>query len=125
MKFISVIPVLSTADLERDVAWYTEKTGFRCVSDQEGYAIMQRGGAEFHLQWHHGTAEDPVHPGVMRIWLDSGLLELFEEFVARGTVTPDKLRRATPWGTNEFGFYDPNGNAVFVMEDLPAGGKSA
>ncbi|MEM1356570.1 MAG: glyoxalase/bleomycin resistance/extradiol dioxygenase family protein [Bacteroidota bacterium] len=116
-NFIATIPVLSSADLTRDTAWYEEKTGFRNVSDQEGYAIMQRDGLAFHLQWHHGTEEDPVLPGVVRIWV-KGILPLFEEFVHRGTVSPEKLRMGTSWGTNEFGFYDLNRNAIFVMEDV-------
>jgi len=49
-KLLTTIPVLSSTDLARDVAWYTEKTGFRNVSVQEGYAIMQRENLEFHLQ---------------------------------------------------------------------------
>ena len=117
-KFLSTIPVLSSADLARDVAWYAEKTGFRNVTDQEGYAIMQSENLEFHLQWHHGTEDDPVLAGVMRIHVQ-GILPLFEEFVQRGTVTGEKLRMGTEWGTNEFGFYDPNGNAIFITEDVP------
>ena len=116
-SFLAIIPVLSTSDLDRDVAWYEEKTGFRNVTKQEGYAIMRRENMEFHLQYHHGTDEDPVLPGVMRIWV-KGILPLFEELVQRGTVTPEKLRMKTPLGTNEFGFYDLNKNAVFVMEDV-------
>lgn len=116
-KFLTTIPVLSSASLARDVAWYTEKTGFHNVSEQEGYAIMQRENLEFHLQCHHGTEDDPVLAGVMRIQV-KGILPLFEELVQRGTVTPDKLRMGTDWGTNEFGFYDLNGNAIFVMEDV-------
>ncbi len=116
-KLLATIPVLSSADLARDVAWYAEKTGFRNVSAQKGYAIMQRENLEFHLQWHHGTEDDPLLAGVMRIWVE-GILPLFEELVQRGTVTPDKLRMGTEWRTNEFGFYDPNGNAIFVMEDV-------
>lgn len=116
-QFLAIIPVLSSADLARDIAWYAEKTGFRNVSNQEGYAIMQRENLEFHLQWHHGTEDDPVLAGVMRIWV-KGILPIFEEFVQRGTVTTDKLRMKTDWGTNEFGFYDLNNNAIFVMEDV-------
>ena len=116
-KLLATIPVLSSADIARDVAWYAEKTGFRNVSDQEGYAIMRRDHLEFHLQFHHGTADDPVLAGTMRI-LVQGILPLFEEFVRRGTVTPDKLRLRTEWGTNEFGFYDLNKNAVIIMEDI-------
>ena len=46
------------------------------------------------------------------------ILPLFEEFVRRGTVMPAKLRVGTDWGTNDFGFYDPNGNAIFLLEDV-------
>ncbi len=116
-KLLATIPVLSSADLARDVAWYEEKTGFRNVSKQEGYAIMQRENLEFHLQFHHGTEDDPVLAGGMRIWVQ-GILPLFEEFVRRGTVSSDKLRMRTDWGTNEFGFYDLNMNAIIVMEDV-------
>ena len=117
MKFHAAIPVLSSADLARDVAWYAEHTGFLCTTLHEGYAVLQRAHLEFHLQWHRGTPDDPVLAGVMRVRLSDGLLQIFEEFVQRGTVTPDKLRRGTAWGTNEFGFYDPNGNAIFLFED--------
>ncbi len=116
-KLLATIPVLSSANIARDVAWYEEKTGFRNVSDQEDYAIMQRENLAFHLQFHHGTEDDPVLAGVMRIWVQ-GILPFFEEFVRRGTVAPDKLRMRTAWGTNEFGFYDLNMNAVIVMEDV-------
>ena len=112
-----VMAGLKQADLARDIAWYEEKTGFRNVTNQEGYAIMRRENMEFHLQWHHDNDDDPVFPGVIRIWV-KGILPVFEEFVQRGTVTPEKLRMNTPWGTNEFGYYDLNKNAVFVMEDV-------
>ena len=41
---------------------------------------------------------------------------LFEEFKWAGLVK--KLNMNTPWGTNEFGFYDLNKNAVFFLEDI-------
>lgn len=118
-RFLATIPVLSSADIARDIAWYEEKTGFRNVSKQKGYAVMQRENLEFHLQFHHGTEDDPVLAGVMRIQVQ-GILPLFEELVQRGTVSPDKLRMRTNWGTNEFGFYDLNMNAIIVMEDVAA-----
>ncbi|MEM7511998.1 MAG: hypothetical protein AAF388_13775 [Bacteroidota bacterium] len=43
---------------------------------------------------------------------------LFKEFVERGTVPPEKLRMNTPWGTHEFGFYDLNKNAIFIVQDI-------
>ncbi len=70
-----------------------------------------------HLQWHADTEDDPLHGGsVIRI-LVKNIKPLFEEFVARGTVGHDKFRENTAWQTNEFGFYDLNKNAIFIMEE--------
>ncbi len=40
-----------------------------------------------------------------------------DELVIRGIVTQDKMKTNKPWKTNEFGFYDLNRNAIFLMED--------
>jgi hypothetical protein len=42
----------------------------------------------------------------------------FDEFLKRGTITKEKLRRNTPWGTHEFGFYDLNRSAIFAVQDM-------
>ncbi|MTB53623.1 glyoxalase/bleomycin resistance/extradiol dioxygenase family protein [Lewinella sp. W8] len=115
---LSTIPVLPTEDMARDVAWYAEKTGFTKVGGDDMYAILQRENLELHLQWHANTEDDPLLGGsVVRIHVEN-ILPIFEEFVQRGTVSPQKLRMGTDWGTNEFGFYDPNKNAIFIMEDV-------
>jgi hypothetical protein len=54
---------------------------------------------------------------VVRIFVKN-IQRVFEEFVGRGTVKEEKLRLDTPWNTHEFGFYDLNKNAVFIVEDL-------
>lgn len=116
-KFIATIPVLPSADIARDVAWYREKTGFEPFFQDNMYAALHRGGLHLHLQWHADTPDDPLLGGsVVRI-LVQHIRPLFEEFVQRGTVTPDRFRADTPWKTHEFGFYDPNGNAIFIMEE--------
>jgi hypothetical protein len=43
---------------------------------------------------------------------------LFDEFVQKGTVAQDAFRTNTPWKTNEFGFFDFNKNAIFIVEDI-------
>jgi hypothetical protein len=43
---------------------------------------------------------------------------LFDVFVESGKLQSEKLRRNTPWGTHEFGFYDLNNNALFFVEDV-------
>lgn len=118
MKFSAMIPVLPTADMARDVKWYEEKTGFAPVFGDAMYAGLRRDNMSIHLQWHANTEEDPLLGGsVIKIFMED-VQTLFNEFVERGTVTQDKLKLNTPWGTHEFGFYDPNNNAIFFVEDL-------
>ena len=117
-SLIGVIPVLPSSDIERDVAWYLAKTGFECVWEDKMYAVLHRGSLSMHLQWHAGTADDPLLGGsVVRIVVKN-IRPLFDEFVKRGTVNEDKLILGTAWKTNEFGFFDLNNNALLFTEDL-------
>lgn len=81
------------------------------------YVGLSRGNLNIHLQWHADTEDDPLLGGsVIRIFVKN-ITPLFDEFVERGTVSPDKLRLKTSWNTNEFGFYDLNKNGIFMVED--------
>ena len=117
-ELLSIVPVLPSLDIARDVAWYSEKVGFELVFADKMYAVMRRGNLYLHLQWHADTAEDPLLGGsVIRIAVNN-INPIFEELVQRGTVTEDKMRLNTPWQTNEFGFFDLNQNAIFITEDI-------
>lgn len=116
--FQAMIPVLPTANMERDIHWYQEKLGFQLVFGNKMYAGMKRDHLQLHLQWHADTVDDPLLGGsVIKIFVEN-IMPLFEELMERGTVTKDKLQLNTPWGTNEFGFYDLNQNAIFFVEDI-------
>lgn len=118
IEFIGIIPVLPSADIARDVAWYQEKMGFKTYLADTMYAVLYRDNISIHLQWHADTESDPLLGGsVIRIFVKK-IQPIFEELVERGAVEKDKLRMNTPWQTNEFGFFDPNKNAIFVMEDV-------
>ncbi len=117
-QFLTIIPVLPSADISRDIAWYQEKTGFECVVFDNMYVLLRRENLCIHLQWHADTEEDPLLGGsVIRIFVKN-IKQLFDEFVERGTVSRDKLILNTPWRTNEFGFFDLNNNAIFIVEDI-------
>jgi len=116
-NFQMIIPVLPSADIERDLKWYEEKMGFQKIFGDQMYAGIRRAQFEIHLQWHADTDEDPLLGGsVIKLFVKE-IQPLFEEFIKRGTVSEDKLRLNTPWGTNEFGFYDLNKNAIFIVQD--------
>jgi hypothetical protein len=114
---LAIIPVLPSGDIERDLKWYEKHTGFSFVFGDNGYAGLQREGREIHLQFHHGNSEDPIQPSVIKFFVED-IQPYVEEFVKRGTITSKKLREHTPWGTHEFGFYDLNKNAIFIVQDV-------
>jgi hypothetical protein len=116
--FISIIPVLPSSDINRDIVWYQEKTGFDLLFSDEMYAVLFRDLLCIHLQWHANNPDDPLLGGsVIRILVDD-ITALFDEFVQRGTVAPDALKVHTAWNTDEFGFFDLNKNLIFIVKDL-------
>lgn len=118
IKFLQVSPVLPSQDIDRDVAWYEKKVGFVLLHKDNMYAVMQRENIYIHLQWHANTKADPLLGGsVIKIFVDD-IEPIFQEFVERKTIKPEKLRLKTAWQTNEFGFYDLNNNAIFCVQDL-------
>lgn len=113
--------MLPSADIDRDVAWYKDKMGLQLSFADRMYAVLYRDNLWIHLQWHADTEDDPLLGGsVIRLYVKN-LTPLFNEFIERGTITADKLRTNTPWDTNEFGFFDLNKNAIFIMEDAKNG----
>ncbi|MEZ4774017.1 MAG: glyoxalase/bleomycin resistance/extradiol dioxygenase family protein [Bacteroidia bacterium] len=114
---LGIIPVLPSSDIDRDLKWYEQYTGFHYYFGDNLYSGIRRDKLEIHLQFHHGTDEDPIPDGsVIRIFVPD-IMDWFHEFVERGTILKEKLSMNTPWGTHEFGFYDPNGNAIFIVQD--------
>ncbi|PHI19935.1 glyoxalase/bleomycin resistance/extradiol dioxygenase family protein [Lewinellaceae bacterium SD302] len=117
-EFLEISPVLPSQDIERDVAWYEKQTGFKLLHQDKMYAVLRRENLCIHLQWHADTPDDPLLGGsVIKIFVKN-LRPVFDEMVARKTVTENTLSLSTPWGTNEFGFFDLNKNAVFFVEDI-------
>ena len=113
-----IIPVLPTSDIPRDIKWHDKYTGFKFSFGDDGYAGLTRDHLEFHLQFHHGTKEDPVLGGsVMKIFVKD-IQPYYQEFIERGTIKEDKLRKNTDWRTHEFGFYDLNNNSIFIVQDV-------
>lgn len=116
---LKIIPVLPSANIERDVDWYSEKLGFKEYFSDKMYAVLYRENLVIHLQWHANTEDDPLLGGsVIRIHVNN-IRPLFEELLQRGAITNDSFKANTPWNTNEFGLFDLNSNAIFIMEDIP------
>lgn len=116
--FISTIPVLPSQNIARDLEWYSHNFGFVKIFGDHMYAGMRLEQIELHLQWHADTPEDPLLGGsVVRIFVKN-IEPYFESLVEKGVTKCDKLLRNTDWGTHEFGIYDLNNNAIFIVEDI-------
>tara|TARA_R110002073_G_scaffold8207_5_gene45833 strand:+ start:45888 stop:46253 length:366 start_codon:yes stop_codon:yes gene_type:complete len=117
-NFRQIEPVLPSQDIQRDIEWHQKYTGFTPLYADEMYAVLQREHLYIHLQWHADTEEDPLLGGsVIKIFVED-IQPIFEEYLKRETVQPEKLRMNTPWKTHEFGFFDLNKNAIFVVQDV-------
>jgi hypothetical protein len=117
-EILGIIPVLPSADISRDIAWYNEKAGFDTTYSDDMYAVLYRENICIHLQWHANSENDPLLGGsVIRIEVKN-IKPLFDELVQRGTVAGNAFKACTPWNTNEFGFFDLNKNAIFIMEEI-------
>ena len=115
--FLQIEPVMPSRNIEKDIAWYDQYLGFKPQSFDDMYAVLKRDHLYIHLQWHADNEDDPLLGGSVIKLFVKGIDQFFEEFVKRGAVNPDKLRKNTPWGTHEFGFYDLNKNAIYIVED--------
>lgn len=117
IKLRQIAPVLPSQDIERDIQWYQKYAGFSPIHANAMYAVLKRDHLYIHLQWHADTESDPLLGGsVIKIFVED-IRPIFDEFVERTTIKPEKLQMNTPWKTHEFGFYDLNKNAIFVVQD--------
>lgn len=117
-NFLQIEPVLPSLDIERDIVWYQKYTGFELVFGDNMYAGLKREHLYIHLQWHADTEDDPLLGGSVIKLFVKDIQPVFNEFLERGTIVKSKLRMNTPWGTHEFGFYDLNRNAIFMVQDV-------
>lgn len=116
-RIVQTIPVLSSNNLQRDLEWYRDYVGFEKLFGDAMYMGLARFNTQLHLQWHAGTTVDPVLSAKVKFFVQE--IETYvEEFVSRGTIQLEQFQEKTPWGTKEFGFYDPNRNTIFFVENL-------
>ncbi len=120
-NFKNISPVLPANNVKAEIEFF-EKLGFKNVydslnySDKLDYAVVSRDGQFIHIQFQF--EEDMPSKNAaqqIKIWVED-LETLHQEFEEAGFEI--KRRDNTAWGTNEFGFYSPNHNAIIFVKDL-------
>ena len=120
-KFLSISPVLASANVTRDVEWYENKLGFKNVYDstryQDGpmdYAVIAREKLFMHLQFQF--PKDMINADIK--FQVQNIEPLIEEYLTQGVLNPKHISKKTPWNTYEFSLFDPSGNRLTFLEDL-------
>jgi catechol 2,3-dioxygenase-like lactoylglutathione lyase family enzyme len=127
------IPALPVRDATAASAFYRDRLGFHVLHRDDGFAVLERDGAQVHL-WQAGDeswrerpgGERPVQSGAetfiagtasCRIEV-AGVDDLYEELRARDVLHPvsrDGVSE-TDYGSREFATLDADGNLISFFE---------
>lgn len=122
MMFTQVQPVLPTQDVQASIEFYVNRLGFTLAfqdAENPTYAGLRRDGVELHLQWHDPSEWSRTERPMLR-FLVTDVDGLFEELEGKEVFHPNTAIRATPWGTREFAFFDPDKNGLTFYVDVGA-----
>jgi catechol 2,3-dioxygenase-like lactoylglutathione lyase family enzyme len=116
-------PILGTRDIQRAIAFYTERLGFRLAfgdkADPPNYVGFRRDAVELHMQFQFEH-----EMGTIRLrFLVEDPDTLFNEYRQRAIECTPNSVRDTPWGTREFALYDPDRNALTFYRALTSAEK--
>ncbi len=111
-----IMPILTVEDVDKAVAFFTEKLNFRHVMSMapEGksiFAIVNFGGSDFGLGSDPEAPKPPYAPGVQfMIYLPEGqsIDDYYAQVQANGVKIGEALME-TYWGDRAFTVYDPDG----------------
>lgn len=120
--FKTVSPVCPVIDM-REHADFWSSLGFRvqatsgATASESDYAVIGMEGMELHLQTFTADQLSATQTMATRIELSSleELNALHEKW--RKTISISAPLEEKPWGTIEFGFYDPVGTPFFFYVD--------
>ena len=113
--FLAATPVLASLDIQRSVAFFSSVLGFTPVHVEQGvYGVVVRDRIGIHF-WAFSDAAIPRATSC-RVQV-AGIAALYEHCKAQGIVHPNAPLEKKPWGSEEFGVLDPDGNLVTFHED--------
>lgn len=120
-KLAAVHPVLASKDVQASIAFYVDRLGFKLLGQDvpanPKYAVIQRDDVQLHLQWANSEEWGPGDRPMYRFMVPA-VQDLFDEYQSRGVFHDRTALRDTPWGTQEFAFYDPDRNGLTFYRDL-------
>jgi catechol 2,3-dioxygenase-like lactoylglutathione lyase family enzyme len=111
-------PILGTRDIQRAIAFYTQKLGFNLAfgdkANPPNYVGFRRDAVELHMQFQFEHEMATIR---LRFLVDDPDA-LFNEYHQRGVECHPHSVQDTSWGTREFALYDLDRNALTFYRDL-------
>ena len=112
-------PILGTRDIQRAIAFYTQRLGFELAfgdkADPPNYVGFRRDAVELHMQFQFEH-----EMGTIRVRDPDAL---FNEYRQRGVECNPNSVHDTSWGTREFVLYDLDRNALTFYRHLTSAEK--
>ncbi len=115
MPIVAAVPKLPANDIGTTIEWFVTRLGFTEVFRYDGYASVERDGAELHL---FQMAIDPKKTDFMVYLRVTGIDALYAEMQPRGVIHPNGALGEKPWGMREFSVLDPNGTLLTFGEPV-------
>jgi catechol 2,3-dioxygenase-like lactoylglutathione lyase family enzyme len=115
-----VQPVLPCKSVSETIQFYVEKLGFTLAfadGEEPSYAGVRRDDVEVHLQRHDASEWGRVERPHLR-FLVTDIDVLYSEFKEKRVLGNAAALGETPWGTREFGVFDPNKNGLTFYTNL-------
>ena len=116
-------PILGTRDIQRGIAFYTQRLGFKLAfgdkADPPNYVGFRRDAVELHMQFQFEHEMGTIR---LRFLVDDPDA-LFNEYRQQGVECNPNCVHDTSWGTREFALYDLDGNALTFYRDLTSAEK--
>lgn len=120
-RLIQVNPILPVLDMEATIAFWN-LMGFDNSFDSThygevpiNYAVLKKDNLCIHLQSFNDLGQQ--YSPQIRFEVQ-GVDILLQQFKDVQLVAADKQLRTTPWGTKEFGLFDPNNVGITYFESI-------
>lgn len=126
--------VLFVEDLEKALAFYTDKVGLRVRFRAEGYVELAVEGSKFALlarsrvpeltgDSHTGRPAAAGHEGSVTLLVED-VDRVHRDLTGRGVAFLD-TPKDRPWGQRTAHFHDPDGHLIEIGTNLPRPGHTA
>lgn len=126
---LAVHPVLPARNITSSVTFFKAlgfTLRFQDSATDARYAVVERDGAQLHLQWHDDTQwAFPTDRPAFRILVDDtdALFLEYQQKAAHALASAERTPWAspanTPWGTREFHLLDPADSSLQFYQLLP------